>query len=73
MKVTIDRTGDDVHMEVERDPLPLERFAALCRLAGSAIGGIVLLGAIHIIGVWAVAWTAGALVAVGLYRSMKDI
>jgi len=37
-----------------------------------AIGGIVLLGAIHMIGVWAVVWAVGALVLVGLYKIMQS-
>lgn len=72
MKITIDRNGDDVHMEVERDPMPPERFKAMCKLAGGAIGGVVLLGAIRMTGIWAIVWAVGALVAVGLYKMMKN-
>jgi len=72
MKITINRTGDDVHMEVERTPLPPERFTTLCKLTGDAIGGIVLLGAIRMIGVWAVVWAVGALLLVGLYKVMQS-
>ncbi len=74
MKITLDRTRDDVHMEVERDPMPPERFKAVCGLVGAAIGGAVLLGAVHLVGFWAIPWAAGALVAVGLYKlMMKNI
>ncbi len=73
MKITLDRTGDDVHIQVERDPMPPERFTALCRLAGAAIGGAVFLGVVHMVGVWAIPWAVGALVAVGLYKLMKSI
>lgn len=43
MKITIDRNEDGVHMTAEREPIPPERFAALCKLARFAIyGGAVL-------------------------------
>lgn len=35
MKIRIDRNGDDVHMEVERDPMPPERFNATETLAAA--------------------------------------
>ncbi len=73
MKITLDRTGDDIHIQVERDPMPPERFKALCRLAGAAIGGTILLVAIHLAGFWVVPWAVGALVAVGLYKLMKSL
>lgn len=66
MKIRFER--GDTAFEVERDPIPPERFAAVCKLAEAAIGGAVLLGAIHMIGAWAVAWAVGALVLVGLYK-----
>ena len=71
MKITIDRKDDDVHMVVERDPMPPERFKAVCKLTGATIGGAVLLCAVHMVGVWAIAWAVGALVAVGLYKLMQ--
>lgn len=73
MKITIDRNGDDVHMEVERDPMPPERFKAVCKLAGTAIGGVILLGAIRMIGAWAVAWSVGALALVGIYKVISKL
>ncbi len=73
MKITLDRNGDDIHIQVERDALPPERFTALCRLAGAAIGGVVFLRAVHLVGFWVIPWAVGALVAVGLYQSMKHI
>lgn len=72
MKITIDRNGDDIHMTVDREPMTPERFKVMCKLAGAAIGGAVLLGAIHMVGFWAIPCGMGALVAVGLYRLMKD-
>lgn len=70
MKIKID--VDDRHFEYEREPMPKERFCVLCKLAGAAIGGAVLLGAIRMVGVWAIAWAVGALFLVGLYKVMKD-
>ena len=58
----------DRSSEVEHQPMPPERFAALCKLAGAVIGGVVLLMAIHEVGIWAIAWAVGALVLVGLGR-----
>ena len=56
----------DRSIEFERQPIPQERFAALCKLAGAVIGGVVLLVAVHEVGIWAIAWAVGALVLVGL-------
>jgi len=67
MKITIDRNGDDVHMEMEREPMPPERFQAVCKLTRATIGGMLPLVAIHMVGVWAV----GVLVAVGLYKLIR--
>ncbi len=72
MKVTIDHNGDGIHVELKRDPLPPERFTALCKLALAAIAGDVLLGAIRMVGIWAIVWAVGALVAVGFYKMMVE-
>lgn len=64
---------DGTVFEFENQPMPPERFNALCKLAGSAIGGTVLLGAIHLVGFWAIPWAVGALVAVGLYKIEQRI
>lgn len=56
MKITIDRSGDVVHTTIEPVPLPPERFEALCKLAGAAIGGAVLLGVVRMVGFWAIPW-----------------
>ena len=71
MKITLDRNGDNIHLEVERDPMPPERFKAVCKLVGAAIGVAALLCAVHMVGVWAIAWAVGALVAVGLYKLIQ--
>ena len=48
--------------------MPPERFTALCKLAGAAIGGVVLLGAISMVGVMAIVLEVVALLLVGLYK-----
>lgn len=49
-----------------------EQCNALCKLAGGAIGGVVLLASIHMIGAWAVAWAAGMLLMYGFYRLFRE-
>lgn len=61
----------DRSVEFERQPMSPERFNALCKLAGAAIGGGVLLGAVRMVGIWAIVWAVGALVLVGLYRLIR--
>lgn len=70
MKIRLD--VDNRHFEYETEPMSEDRFNALCKLAGAAIGGAVLLGAIHMVGFWAVPWAVGALVAVGVYKLAKN-
>lgn len=70
MKIKL-RHGD-TFFEFERHPMPPERFNALCKLAGAAIGGVVLLVSIHMIGVWAVAWAAGILLMYGFYQLFRE-
>lgn len=70
MKIKLD--VDSRVLEYEREPMSPERFSTVCKLVGTAISGAVLLGAIHMVGFWAIPWAVGALVAVGLYRLMKD-
>lgn len=69
MKIRLD--VDNRSFEYEREPMPPERFSAVCKLAGAAIGGAVLLGAVRMVGIWAIVWAVGALVAVGLYKLLK--
>lgn len=66
MKIRLDM--DDRHFEYETEPMSPERFNALCKLVGAAIAGAVILGAIHLVGFWAIPWAVGALVAVGVYK-----
>ena len=61
----------DRSVEFEHQPMSPERFNALCKLAGAAIGGGVLLLAVHMVGIWAIVWAVGALVLVGLYRLIR--
>lgn len=56
--------------EFERQPMPPERFSVLAKLAGAVIGGVVLLAAVHEVGIWAIAWAVGAMVLVGLGKLM---
>lgn len=70
MKIRLD--VDDRHFEYETEPMSPERFSIVCKLVGTAISGAVLLGAIHMVGFGAIPWGVGALVAVGLYRLIKD-
>ena len=71
MKIRLEHNG--MALDIEREPVPLERFRALCKLAGAAIGGVVLVALVHMVGVWAVAWAVGALVAVGLYKVFENL
>lgn len=48
MKVRLEVDGKV--FEYKREPMSLERFTAVCRLVGLAIGGVVLLGATHMVG-----------------------
>ena len=56
----------DRSIEFERQPMPPERFSALCKLAGAVIGGAVLVTLVRMVGTWAIAWAVEALVLVGL-------
>ena len=62
----------DRSIEFERKPMPEGRFRALCKLARAMIGGVVLLGLVHMVGGWAIGCAVGALVAVGLYSLVKE-
>lgn len=69
VKIRLDVEGKV--FEYERELMHPERFSAVCKLAGAAIGGAVLLGAVRMVGIWAIVWAVGALVAVGLYKLLK--
>lgn len=71
MKIRFKR--GDVILEYEKGPMSPERFAATYRLVELAIGGAVLLGAIRMVGIWAIVWAVGALAAVGLYKLFQKI
>lgn len=71
MKITIEKHADGFTVDIDRPPIPEDRFKALYRLALTAIAGGVLLGAVRMVGVWAIVWAVGALVAVGLYKSIQ--
>lgn len=57
MKIRFERGG--TVLEFGRQPMPPERFNALCKLAGSAIGGAVLLALVHMLDVWGLMWAVG--------------
>ena len=69
MKIVWKRGNRSV--EFERQPMPPERFTALCKLAGGVIAGVVLLIAIHLIGVRAAVISLLALMAIGAYHLVK--
>jgi len=73
MKIKIDRTGDDVHISMKREPMAPERFTTVCGLVRGAIAGGVLLGIVHMVGVWGLVWGMGALVVGGLFNLMKGL
>lgn len=58
----------DRSIEFEHTPMSPERFTALCKLAGVMIGGAVLLGLVHMVGVMAIVLEVVALLLVGLYK-----
>ena len=53
--------------------MPEGRFRALCSLALAAIAGGVFLGAVALVGVWAIAWAVGAFTLYGLYQMFKGL
>ena len=70
MKITWKHGGRTI--EFERQPMPQERFTALCKLAGGVIGGAVLLALVRMLDVWGLVWTIGALVLVEFYKAFKN-
>lgn len=70
MKIKLD--VEDKHFEYETAPMPPERFEAVCKLAGAAIGGGVLLGAVQLVGAWAIGGALVALLLVGLGKMMAN-
>lgn len=71
MKITIDRNEGGVHMTAEREPMPPERFAALCKLAGFAIGGAMLVALGYLLGTWGIFWPLLVLVLAGVGKLIK--
>lgn len=64
MRVHLEHNG--TIFDYEREPMPTNRFRAVCGL-------ITLLGAVHAVGLWAVVWAVGALVAVGAYKLIQGV
>ena len=56
--------------EFERGPMEIGRFTVLCKLAGAAVGGAVLVALVRMLGVWGIVWPVGVLVLIGLYKLM---
>lgn len=71
MRIHLELFG--VVIEYKRTPMEPERFTALCKLALAAIGGVVLLGVIALVGFWAIPWSVGALALYGIYRGIQSI
>lgn len=59
MKIHIEHSG--TIFEYEHRPMPEGRFRALCSLVLAAIVGGVFLGAVALVGAWAIVWAVGAL------------
>ncbi|MDE7002939.1 MAG: hypothetical protein K2P08_00780 [Oscillospiraceae bacterium] len=62
----------DRSIEYEHYPMPEGRFRALCSLALAAIIGGVFLGAVVLVGVWAIVHAVVALVVYGIYRIIQS-
>ena len=70
MKIKLEVDGKI--FEWDREPMPPERFKAVCKLVGVAICGAVLLGAIHMVGVWAIVGAVCAQILYGLYQIFQN-
>lgn len=70
MKIHFEHNGTS--FTFERHQMEPERFQRMCNLAFAAVGGGVLLGAIHLVGFWAIPWAVGALALIGLYKIVKE-
>ena len=71
MKIHLEHNG--TILEYEHRPMPPERFASLCRLAGGAIGGVVLVALVNMVGIWAIVWAVVALAAAGAYKLIQSV
>lgn len=54
--------------EFDREPMEISRFAILCQLAGTTVGGVVLLRLVHMLGLWGLIWSLAGIALVGIYR-----
>ena len=70
MKLRLERSG--MVLEFEHTPMAPKRFEAVVKLAELAIGGAVLLGAVHMVGFWVIPWAVGAYVLTGVYRILRE-
>ena len=69
MKITW-KHGDRT-LELENQPMEPERFNVLCKLAGAAIGGVVLVAIVHMLGLFGLIWSLAGLAAYGGYKLIK--
>lgn len=60
-----------VVIEYKRTPMEPERFTALCKLAGAAIGGAVLVALGYLLGTWGIFWPLLVLVLAGVGKLIK--
>ena len=68
MRIRLEHNG--TVFEFERRPMEIGRFTVLCKLAGAAVGGAVLVALVRMLGVWGIVWPVGVLVLIGLYKLM---
>lgn len=64
MKIRFER--GDTTFEVEKDPMPPERFKAVCALAGAAVYAGLVIGVAALCGGWGVVAVMGLTVVLAL-------
>ena len=69
MRIHLEHNGNV--FEFDRQPMEISRFAILCQLAGTTVGGVVLVRLVHMLGLWGLIWSLGGLVLVGVYRLIR--
>lgn len=69
MRIHFEHNGNV--FDFERQPMEISRFAILCQLAGTTVGGVVLVALVHMLGLWGLVWSLAGLVLVGVYRLIR--
>lgn len=64
MKIRFER--GDTAFEVERDPMPPERFKAVCALAGTGVYAGLVIGVAALCGIWGVVVVLGTTVILAM-------